>query len=338
MAADAVSAPTGDPAALPVEPGRPAVVRAPAGEGPGWVRAHRAALLSAVTRRGAVLVRGVGFADSAQVAAVFRALAGELMADREPFAPRVGHGDGVYSSSRWPGDQPMCMHHELSYALRFPRLMLFACRTAPVAGGVTGLADSRALLEALPPALVDRLEREGWILTRSYREDLGVSWSAAFDATDRDDVARYCRDNAIAHEWRPDGSLLTRQRRPAVIRHPVTGERCWFNQLAFLNEWTMDQDVRAYLVDVYGAEALPFTTSFGNGDPVGADVVQLINDAYEAHTVREPWRDGDLLVVDNVRTAHSREPYSGPREVLVGMGDPVDLRDCLPPGAPSLTL
>jgi hypothetical protein len=35
-------------------------------------------------------------------------------------------------------------------------------------------------------------------------------------------------------------------------------------------------------------------------------------------------------MVDNIRTAHSREPYSGPREVLVAMGDTVRLADCSP--------
>ncbi len=29
------------------------------------------------------------------------------------------------------------------------------------------------------------------------------------------------------------------------------------------------------------------------------------------------------MLVDNVRTAHSREPFRGEREVLVGLGDPV---------------
>ena len=38
-----------------------------------------------------------------------------------------------------------------------------------------------------------------------------------------------------------------RQRRAAVVTHPVTGRRCWFNQIAFLNEWTMDRDVRDFL-------------------------------------------------------------------------------------------
>jgi hypothetical protein len=34
---------------------------------------------------------------------------------------------------------------------------------------------------------------------------------------------------------------------------------------------------------------------------------------------------GDLMLVDNIRTAHSREAYEGPREILVGMAEPVRL-------------
>ena len=39
---------------------------------------------------------------------------------------------------------------------------------------------------------------------------------------------------------------------------------------------------------------------------------------------------GDLLLVDNIRTAHSREPFEGPRQVLVAMADVVRLADCSP--------
>ena len=34
--------------------------------------------------------------------------------------------------------------------------------------------------------------------------------------------------------------------------------------------------------------------------------------------MREPWQDGDLMLVDNIRTAHSREAFEGPREVSSG--------------------
>jgi alpha-ketoglutarate-dependent taurine dioxygenase len=252
------------------------------------------------------------------------------MADKEAFASRQAHPDGVYSSSKWPANQQMCMHHELSYRLEFPGLMLFACLTAPTSGGATAVADARTVLDALPAELVQRFEREGWMLTRSYNDEIGASFAEAFGTDDRDAVESYCRANAIDFEWQPDGALRTRQRRSAVVRHPVTGQRCWFNQVAFLNEWTIAPEVREYLVDVYGEDGLPFNTRFGSGDPIGEDVVQLLNEVYEANTAREPWQAGDLLMVDNIRSAHSREAYEGPREVLVAMADPVQLADCSP--------
>jgi len=77
-------------------------------------------------------------------------------------------------------------------------------------------------------------------------------------------------------------------------------------------------------------DGLPFTTRFGNGDPIGAEVVGLINDVYEANSARERWQGGDLMLVDNVRTAHGREEFEGTREVLVAMADAVHLADCYP--------
>jgi alpha-ketoglutarate-dependent taurine dioxygenase len=292
------------------------------GDAPSWAAEHRDALRALVVEHGAVLICGLELRDAATIGAVFRRLAGELMTEQEPFAPRTTHSDGVYWSTTWPPNQPMCMHHELSYALEVPGLMLFACASAPTAGGATALADSATVLAALPPELVARFEREGWLLTRSYNDEIGASYAEAFGTEDRGAVERYCRANAIEFEWQADGGLRTTQRRSAV-RHPVSGDRCWFNQIAFLSEWTMAPEVREYLVDVYGADGLPFNTRFGGGDPIGEDVVQLINQAYDENTVREPWQAGDLLLVDNIRTAHSREPFEGSREVLVGMADPV---------------
>ncbi|AWZ11792.1 TauD/TfdA family dioxygenase [Streptomyces sp. ICC1] len=289
---------------------------------PAWAAEHRHTLHGLVTEHGAVLVRGLGLCDAGQVGSVFGRLTPALMTDTEAFAPRQTYAPGVYSSTAWPANQPMCMHHELSYAHSPPGLLLLACLTAPTTGGATALADSAAVLDALPPELVQRFEEEGWLLTRTYNDDIGASWTEAFAADDRAGVEEYCRANAIEFAWQDDGSLRTRQRRPAVVRHPATGRRCWFNQVAFLNEWTLAPEVREYLVDVYGPEALPFNTRFGNGDPIGEDVVQLINTVYAEHTIREPWRSGDLMLIDNIRTAHSREPFEPPREVLVAMAAP----------------
>jgi alpha-ketoglutarate-dependent taurine dioxygenase len=314
-----------------LQPGKPPVLRAEVtGETPTWPAQHRDALRAVVAEHGSVLVRGLGLRDAAETSAVFQQLARGLMTEKEAFASRQTYSDGVYSSSKWPPSQPMCMHHELSYTLEFPGLMLFACLSAPTDGGATAVADSPTVLHALPAELIKRFEVEGWLLTRNYNDEIGASVADAFGTDDRGAVESYCRANAIEFEWQPDGGLRTRQRRSAVVHHPLTRQRCWFNQIAFLNEQTIDPEVREYLVDVYGADALPFNTRFGNGDPIGADVVELLNDVYEANTAREPWQAGDLMLVDNVRTAHSREPFEGPREVLVAMANAVRLADCSP--------
>jgi len=291
-----------------------------------WAAQYRNALRTFVAEHGALLVRGLGLRDTRQAEAVFRSF-GTLLPEREGFAPRHCYAPGVYSSSKWPANRPMCLHHELSYALEVPNLMLLACVVSPTKGGATPLADAAAVLEGLPAALVERFERQGWVLIRNYHDDIGTSVGDAFGTDDPGAVERYCRANGIEFEWRAGGVLHTRQRRSAVVRHGLTGQRCWFNQIAFLNAWTMAPELREYLVELYGEDGLPFNTRFGNGDPIGADVVEAINDAYESNAVREAWQPGDLLLVDNVRTAHGREAFQGPREVVVAMADAVRVTD-----------
>ena len=311
-------------------PGRPPMLGVEAGGNPaGWAASHRDTLRALVTEHGSLMVRGLGLRTASEAEAVFRQLA-DLMADREAFAPRESLTPEVYSSTKWPPNQAMCMHHELSYALTPPGLMLFACLKAATAGGATPLADAAAVLQSLPARLVRRFEESGWLLIRNYNEEIGASVEQAFGTDDRRAIEHYCRTNDIAFEWQPGGGLRTRQRRKAVVHHPLTGERCWFNQVAFLNEWTLAGEVWEYLIEVFGEDGLPFNTRYGDGEPIGPEVVQLINEAYEANSVREEWHPGDLLLVDNVRTAHGREPFEGTREVVVAMGDALTLVDSQP--------
>jgi alpha-ketoglutarate-dependent taurine dioxygenase len=295
---------------IEVRPGSVPLLRVETTDAPRWAAEHRDALRAAVLEHGSLVVRGLGLRDAV--------------------APRRSYSPGVYSASKWPPNQHMCMHHELSYALEFPSLMLFACLTAPTTRGATPVADSPSVLQALPGDLIDRFERVGWLLVRNYNGEIGASVAEAFGTDDRRSVESYCRANAITFEWQPDGALRTWQRRSAVIHHPRTGQRCWFNQAAFLNEWSMEPEVREYLVDVYGEDGLPFNTRFGNGDPIGADIVAAIDSVYQAKTASELWQSGDLMLVDNVRIAHGRDEFDGPREVLVAMCDAVRLADCSP--------
>ncbi len=149
---------SGKPPILYVQPGEDAL---------DWIGEHGDALRAIIAQRGSVLVRGLGLRNVPEVSAVFQSLGPNLMIEKEAFASRKMHSPGIYSSSAWPQNLQMCMHHELSYALEFPGLMLFACLTPSSAGGATAVADAEAILDALPKDLVRQFEEHGWMLTRS---------------------------------------------------------------------------------------------------------------------------------------------------------------------------
>ena len=49
------------------------------------------------------------------------------------------------------------------------------------------------------------------------------------------------------------------------------------------------------------------------------EVLDEIRGIYGQVTVAFPWQKGDLLLVDNLLVAHGRNPFSGPRRILVAM-------------------
>src|SRR5262245_9230960 len=176
------------------------------GAAASWAAEHRDALRALVAEHGALLVRGLGLGNATETEAVFRQL-GSLMTELEAFAPRRCYTQGVYSATRWPPNQQMCMHHELSYALEIPSVMLFACLVAPASGGATPVADASTVLEALPADLVEAFERLGWLLIRNYNEDIGASLAEAFGTEERAAIESYCRAHEIDFEWQQNGGL-----------------------------------------------------------------------------------------------------------------------------------
>ncbi|WP_103535333.1 TauD/TfdA family dioxygenase [Streptomyces sp. SM11] len=295
-----------------------------------WVREHHAELREALTRHGSLYLRGLPIVSAGDFATVRDELFAARAKYQEKATPRSDFGDDVFSSTDLPPAQAIRMHNENSYTLSFPGLLLFCCLTAPEEGGATPVADVRKVLAELPPELVERFREHGWALTRNYAEHISLDWRTAFATGSRADVERYCADNGIGWEWGEDDTLRTRQVRSALVRHPGTGEEVWFNHVAFWSEWSLDPDIRDVLVGEFGRDGLPFNTAPGDGSPLTADTVAALDAAYEKATVRRSWQRGDLLLVDNILTAHGRDPFHGDRKIVVAMGEPVALADCRP--------
>jgi alpha-ketoglutarate-dependent taurine dioxygenase len=109
-----------------------------------------------------------------------------------------------------------------------------------------------------------------------------------------------------------------------VITHPLTGERSFFNQIQLHHTRCLDADVREDLLAMVGPERMPRQVFYGDGSPIEDEVMDLIGELYEACAVRFDWRRGDVVMLDNMLAAHARDPYEGPRRIVVAMGDMVD--------------
>lgn len=324
------------------EPGKPTIVHTPnfgtMAEATAWLTAQRPAIQAELHQSGAVMLRGLPVVDAATFAAARDALIAERAGYKEKATPRTDFGEGVFSSTDLPAVQPIRLHNENSYTLDFPGVLLFGCVTAPETGGATTVGDMRAALAMLPPDLTARFAEAGWLLVRNYSDLAGMPWRKAFSSERPAGAEEYCDAHAIGYEWLDEDTLRTRQRRSAIITHPVTGEQVWFNHFAFWNARSLDEDVREVLVDTFGEDGLPFNTYLGDGTALTDAEVDAVNDVYQAVTVRESWQAGDLMLVDNILCAHGREAFTGDRKILVAMGEPVPLSDCSPTSAPSTTV
>jgi alpha-ketoglutarate-dependent taurine dioxygenase len=264
--------------------------------------------------------RGYAHLKDTDLASARAELVLEPMAPQELFAPRKELGDGTHAAPEWASDREMCHHHEQSYSLRPPSLVVISCLTAPESGGEFLLADTAEVLDHIPAALLDRFAAYGWLLTRSYRPYLGLGWATALGVDDRDATSAWLAANDIAHEWGKDGSLMTRQVRPAIHTHPGTGQACWFNDVAFFNQWALAAAERDVLLKTFGAQGFPFNTWAGDGTPLTEPEFQSILDAYDAVGERLHLAPGDLLILDNMRVAHGRTPYTGVLDLAIMLG------------------
>lgn len=284
---------------------------------------RRALLRERLARHGAVLLRGFkvdGVEDFGRFAEAF---SGSPLIDySERSSPRTSLVGAVYTSTDYPSDQAIFLHNENSYQASWPRTLYFHCVRPPQTLGATPLADVRAVYRSIDPEVREEFVRRGWSVVRNFHPGFGVSWQYVFGTDDRSTVSEYCRARRIEHTWIGAGQLRTRATRSAVHEHPGTGERVWFNHIAFFHHTTLPDEVREGVMALFELEDLPTDTRYGDGAAIADDVVAHLRYCYERHRVRFDWQAGDVLLVDNMLAAHGREPFTGRREIAVAMTEP----------------
>lgn len=285
-----------------------------------WAARNREFIETNVLKYGALLFRNFKHHPVPDFERFALSLCSELFKDNGEH-PRRAVSSHVYTPVFYPADRKVLWHNENSFNHRWPLRIWFGCIQPSAQGGETPVVDSRKVYALLDPAVRQRFEDKQVMYVRNYGEGLGLDWQTVFKTSERAEVERICAETSVEFEWKDDGGLRTRAVRPAVVKHPQTGEACWFTQAQHWHTACLDAATRKSLYSIYAEEDLPRACYYGDGTRIEDALMDEILAVYQKLEVSFRWQERDILMLDNVLTAHARNPFTGERRLLVAMGE-----------------
>jgi len=285
-----------------------------------WSAQNRESIEAKLVDHGAILFRGFNLNSVSQFESFAKAVCPDLFGEYGDL-PREEMGGKVYGSTPYPSDETILFHNESSHMHRWPMLIWFYCVKPSEMGGETPIVDCRKIYQAIEPGLRQKFAELGLMYVRNFTPGLDVSWQNFFHTDERSVVEDYCKQASIDFEWTGDGGLRTRQVCPAIVKHPQTGQMVFFNQLQLHHVSCLTPAVRESLASMMPEKDFPRNVYYGDGSKIEDSVVDELLNLYRQFAVTFSWQQHDVIMLNNMLVAHSRNPYVGERKIVVALGD-----------------
>lgn len=292
-----------------------------------WTRRVKPSLEQLIVRHGGIVLRGFPTPqteDFADIVDQFPPFQDGYVGGR---APRLQVSGRVMESTRLDAGVKLGVHSEMAYRRQYPKRIAFFSRlTAPV-GGETTIADARQFVEGIGPELVEKIAAIGIrsalsygpkidTVESSYEDQDRYGWNHAFGTEDPAEVEARCASRGLQPLWHDDGSLTVFATLEPFLHHPVTGRKLYRSGLH------RDHTAMAVLnPEMRKNQKYPTGMFLANGQRLSTEEVDHINAVCDKFTYSWPWRNGDVMILDNLQVWHGRNPYEGRRDVQVALLD-----------------
>jgi alpha-ketoglutarate-dependent taurine dioxygenase len=297
----------------------------PAGGDPnlaGWMMENKDKFEKDLVLHGALLFRGFDIhtaTDFNQFMLCFDTQPLPYMFRSSPRKELDSRMRNIYLSTSYPSNRSINMHCESSYSRVWGRKIIFCCLRRAAVGGETPIADCRKVLKSIKPELIQKFRDRGVKYRRNLLPDLGMHWQEVFQTKDLEVAKAICRRYNIEYKIGDDESFVIEWVKPAIYLHPDSGEETWFNHVLFFNRYSRYEELKLSPGDSVPNEYLTSETFFGDGTEISYEEYLDIKEAYQKNLIVFRYQNGDVLFLDNMLTAHGRNPYKGDRTVATAI-------------------
>ncbi|UJR07171.1 hypothetical protein I4U23_011459 [Adineta vaga] len=294
-----------------------------------FITNNKVKLLKQLHQDGALLFRGFAIDSAEDFSQVVELLADKdktFLDYRDGISPRTRITDKVFTSTEYPRQFDMALHNEMSYSHTMPSMIFFYCQLPPDegAGGETPIGNSAAIYNAIDAHIrQDFIDKQLLYITnlpsKTNGISLGKSWQDTYQTESKKDVEIFLKDKDIQFKWLTDDRLRTIRRIEGIRKHQDTDEMVWCNHAHLFHPTDLNISTRQTLQKRLEPLDMPKNCFFGNGDMIPDTSLDHIRQVLKQHEIKWPWKKGDILVLDNLRTAHGRASFHGERRILVAM-------------------
>ncbi len=284
-----------------------------------WANNNRELIEKHLLKQGGILFRNFQLNSIPEFEKFLQSTFGKLLEYSYRSTPRTQVNNQIYTSTEYPPEASIPLHNEMAYSNSWPMKICFYCVQAATEGGMTPIANSRKVFERINPKIREIFQDKKVMYIRNYGNGLDLPWQNVFQTNDKLEVEKYCEQAEIKLEWIGENSLRTYQICQAVATHPITNEMVWFNQAHLFHVSSLKSEVREQLLSLVKESDLPRNAYYGDGTPIESSILDEIREIYQQEAIHFSWQTGDVLLLDNMLTAHGRTPFVGNRKVVVGM-------------------
>lgn len=225
----------------------------------------------------------------------------------------------------WNKDLLLPAHNEMTHHVNFPKNMAFTCIDPAPFGGETTIHDCAKAYELLSEEMKEKVTNRNVIVKKRYVADTTdlkyISWKQAVGegATIAEVMTHF---TSIGYECEhikeeENGQVIdiieVSLLRPMVYHYD--DKTCLHISMIPLTPFWYNQ--------VWANTTPPLRVTWDNHEPLSYEEFHELDKTVLSARLRyDGWRKHDVLVVDNLRTAHGRLPYIGERVMTGQMAQP----------------